>query len=368
MARNVKTVDKDKKKLEFHEALHAELDADKKDGMHYGYAAGDDVIKYPEKITTGSLLFDIVLEGGYRCGWSRFSGPPQYGKTSQGLVWAGQWQKKFLDDAFVVAFNAEGRITADLCRKSGIDTDPRKFLRLDSNVGDFVVNKMLKWVTNNPSGRRFFFLTDSSDALVRAHDLDKTAEQAEKLGGGATLLSFAGKRLSLPISVMGHHLYITSQLRDKVNAMTGGQQESGGNPPKFYSSLSGRMKRYYVKGSDDGNIYDGDNTIGVKTLVELYKTPKGKKDEVLLHISDDRIGGYWLEYELFYLMSVWNFIQKNGSWLAPTEQFADEIMKEKVLDEPFAVQGELKLVRFIENNPKFKEYLDHKFRSTLIPQ
>lgn len=355
------------KELSFHEKMHAELEADRKDGHHYGYASGAEVIKFPEKITTGSIVFDIALEGGFRCGWSRFSGDPQMGKTAQGLCWAAQWQKHFGDDAFIVAFNAEGRVTADLCVRSAVDVSPERFLRLDTNVGDYAVEKMQKWVTHNPSGKRFFFLTDSSDALIRAHDLDKGADKAEKIGGGATLLSYTGKRLSLPISVFGHHLYITSQLRDKMNSTMGGKSESGGNAPKYYSSLSGRMKKYWVKGSEDGNIYDDKKAvIGHKTLVDLYKSPNEAVNEVLLHVQKDRLGGIWKEYELLYILATYSMITTSGSWLSTSPAFTDQLVKDKVSDGPVKAQGELKMVRLLEAEPKLVAYLEEYIRATLI--
>lgn len=368
MAKIVKTKEKEKE-LSYHEQLHKELDADKeKDGHHYGYATGNDAIKFPEKISTGSLAFDIILDGGYRCGWSRFSGKPQMGKTAQGLVWGANWQKKFPKDGMVVIFNAEGRVTTDLIIRSGIDVSPERFLRLDSNIGDYVVCKMQKWITHNPFGKRYFFLVDSSDALNRIHDLMKGAEDAEKIGGGATLLSFTGKRLSLPVSVLGHHLYITSQLRDNLKSTHGGQGESGGNAPKFYSSLSGRVKPHWVKGSEDGNIYADaakEKVIGHKTLIELYKSPNEAQDSVLLHIENGRLGGIWKEYELLHLMEMYGLAEASGSWFAPSDPFGEQLVNDKILEEPFAIQGELKTVRFLEANPQLVEYVTAHIKTTL---
>lgn len=376
MAKVTKPVSDPKKKDEpksHHQQMHDELkkDVEKGDPYHYGFVTGAEAIKFPEKISTGSLWMDIELSGGFRCGWSRFSGEPKIGKTNQGLCWGAAWQKKFPKDGFVVAFNAEGRITADLCVNSGIDTSEERFIRLDSNHGDYVVNKINSWISHNPFKKRYFFLIDSSDALIRAHDLDKGADSAEKIGGGATLLSFAGKRLSLPISVFGHHLYITSQLRDKMNSPQGGKGESGGNAPRFYSSLSGRMRKLFVKGREDGNIYDkdGKTIIGRKTLSQLYKLPNDKSSaEVILHIKEGKLGGIWKEYEILALCEVFGLIERKGSWFAPSETFFKELKDEKIIDDPFSIQGELPMVRYFEEETALTNYIEARIRKTYIPQ
>lgn len=354
----------------YYEVLHAELEQDKKEGKHYGFATDDDAIKFPEKISTGSLALDIALEGGYRCGWSRFSGEPQMGKTAQGLCWGAHWQQQFKDDAFVICFNAEGRITADLLRRSGIDAAKERFLRLDAHDGNYIADKILSMVTHNPFGKRFFFLTDSTDALILAGDKAKTSAEAAKVGGGATLLSYLGKQLSLPIAVLGHHLYITSQLRDKVNTgggKSGGSKESGGNAPKYYSSISGRMKTYYVGSTNESFIRQGSDNkspiIGRRTLLELYKSPNEAQNEVLLHVKYGQTGGIWREAELVYLLQIFGWLERNGSWFNPTEDFGDELVKEKIFEEPFAVQGELGTIKFVEQNPKFLEYATERLKA-----
>jgi hypothetical protein len=329
---------------------------------HLGSRSGAD-IKWPEKITTGSLIFDQILEGGYRCGWSRFSSPEECGKTSQGLVWGKNWQKHFPENGMVIYFNAEGRITKDLLDRSGIDTSKNKFRIIDSNNGDFIFDLTEKLILDNPNGLRYFWIYDSSDAMKRSQDEGKGFSEPEKIGGQATLNSAAGRRLSLPISIKGHHLYMCSQIRAKMatGPAGGGSAPSGGNAPKFYSSLTGEIAKPW----SDTFLYENPSDkksriIGRMVTIKLKKTPNEKSDmPVEFPVKYGLIGGVWRNYESMMMAQMWDFYKAQGTWFTINEEFAQELSENKIEFET-KVQGEKNLINLFDNNQKLSEYVIDK--------
>lgn len=334
----------------------------------FGVRCGEDV-DWPERISTGSVLFDLILEGGYRCGWSRFCGDEESGKTSMGLVWAKNWQEHFGEDAFVLYFNAEGRLTKDLIVRSGINTDKSKFRIIDSNKGDFVFSFIEK-ICLLEDGKRYFFMVDSTDALIRQQDEGKGFDEPEKIGGGATLQSLAGKRLSLPISTYGHHLYMVSQLRDKMSTgpMGGGKGASGGNAPKYYSSLTGQFQKpwsdtyLYADPSDKKS-----KIIGRLATIKLQKTPNETTGTIVQYpVKHGLVGGVWPAYEAYMIAMSWNLLLKAKAWYNFTELFFDEFKTQNptvAANIPLKMQGEKAVIEVFENNPVLVDFIFHFIRN-----
>src|SRR6478736_4436938 len=75
-------------------------------------------------ITTGSLIFDIFLGGGFCPGVSRFMGDPEHGKTAQAMTWAKNWLEHYKEKGKVYYFDVEGRVTFRKLKLSGIDKIP----------------------------------------------------------------------------------------------------------------------------------------------------------------------------------------------------------------------------------------------------
>lgn len=332
---------------------------------HYGSRSGEE-IQWPEKISTGSVIFDAILDGGYRCGWSRFmSKAPEAGKTSMGISWAKNWQDKFGKDAMVVYFNAEGRITRDILEVAGIDTDKNRFRIIDTNSGDFVFDIIDELVKNN-DGKRYFFMIDSTDALVRDGDKDKGFSDAEKMAGGAVLTSSAGKRLTLPISVKGHHLFICSQERAKMGHNATGTDASGGQAPRFYSSLIGEIQPMYASASFNSYINEQPSNVDSKKLghfqkILLKKTPNQKTGEVVaIPIKYGHKGGVWTAYEAMMICQMWDWIT-GTVWMEFDAEFYEEL-KTAGVDVPNKFHGGRALRDAFDFNEDLVTYVINKFK------
>ena len=98
-------------------------------------------------VSSGSLLMDIEMGGGIGPGIIRASGITEGGKTSCALAFASNFQK--MDNAMVVYFKAEGRLSRDMIDRAGIDDSPEKWREIKSNVYETVINLMRELVKNN---------------------------------------------------------------------------------------------------------------------------------------------------------------------------------------------------------------------------
>ena len=330
-------------------------------GLHYGSAAGTE-IKARDIISTGSFFFDQALGGGFRgASWSRFYAEPESGKSAQGLRWGKNWQDHYGEQGFVVVFNAEGRITKELLDRSGISTHPSKFRMINTNNADFIYTITEKLIQENVNDYKYFFMVDSTDACQRSHDSEKTIGEAEKIGGGATIISAAGKRLSLLFTIHEHHLYMTSQVRDKLNThgpAAGGKDASGGNAPKFYSSLTGQIQKHW---SDLSIRETGDpksKEIGRFVSIKLMKTYNESTGQIVqFPVKYGHIGGIWSEYEAKMLAETWGFLTKKGAWFEFSEEFIEKLKASNITVEKVKFQGDPAVREVFESNPDLVKYI-----------
>lgn len=340
-------------------------------GMHYGSRSGEEITK-PDMISTGSLFFDSVLGGGYRSsGWARFYAEPECGKSSMSLCWGKNWQDFYPKDGMVIVFNAEGRITQDLVERSGISTDKNRFRIIDTNMSEAIWGLTEKLILNNPDKKKYFFIVDSTDACVRSADSQEKKEigEAEKIGGGATILSAAGKRLSLLFNLTGHFMFMTSQVRDKVNTHGpggGGKDASGGNAPKFYSSLTGEIKKAWT----DTYIYEfpsdkKSKIIGRMVQIKLHKTPNEKTGIIVEYpVKYGKIGGVWREYEAMMLAQAFGLVIQKGSIFEFDESFYAQMTKDGI-EANQKYRGEKNIRDEFDSNPKLAEYIIDRTRALL---
>ncbi len=341
--------------------------------MHYGARSGTEIEK-ADTISTGSFYFDQVLGGGFRAScWSRFySKNPESGKSSQGLKWGKQWQDHYGERAVVIVFNAEGRITKDLIDRSGLDTSKERFRIIDTNKADFIWTVIERLVNNNADGRLYFFIVDSTDACKRTVDIGKGFDEADKIGGTAAILSAAGKELSLIFSVMGHHLYMSSQARDKMTkgptGAAGGVQASGGNAPKFYSSLTGNIVPHWSDLSIRETSDPKSKEIGRLVNIKLEKTPNESTGTVVAFpVKYGHIGGVWREYEAFLICKMdGNLIDKGSGSFEFNEKYVEELKAVGITLEKTKIRGEAAVRAFFEANPDLVNHIHAEARKLFI--
>lgn len=345
-------------------------------GKHYGGVSGSEIVLQPS-VSTGSLMFDYALSQGMPSGSrgfkagsiTRATGPRQTGKTSLGIEMGKQWQLK-MPNPKVVIFNAEGRITIEILKRLGINLDKPVFRMINSNNGEFIFSTQEQLIRDNPEGYNYFFLTDSSDALNRQSDLDKGLDEAQKIAGGALLASVACKRLSLPVQMGNHHMYITGQHRanmapSPMGGMAPRNTTSGGKALEYYPSLIIDFKKPWT----DTYIFSDPADKKSKRL--------GNNVEMLVEKSYNEINGMlvrypvkygssvWKSLELMNLCTAWNLLSMEGRTYKFHESFRSDV-HDKGFDLPEKIVGQKDLINFFDTNLDFVKIGEDIFETLLF--
>lgn len=322
-----------------------------------------------EKITTGSAQLDMHLDGGFNAGSiSLFYGDEESGKTAQAMAWGANWQKHYGEKGWVILLDAEGRMTKKKFDMSGVDIS--RFIAPKSNSSEDALQNIQEMILNNPHGFKYFFIIDSINAFTTKDERGKTLSEAEARAGVARVTSMAFKKLSLPIHVLGHHLYLCSQVR--ATNMTGfggsGGGPSGGKAAKFYGDLNAKMGQAW-DGTSPKMLTEGDAVIGRYTRYEFkksYNEVTGSKIDI--PIKYNHIGGVWREAEILDLALAWGVILQKGSWMKPQEELLRESAEKAGLDADLvckSIQGKTGYIGHLEDNPDIAEFL-YSYLKTVI--
>lgn len=344
------------------------LESKKFESLKDVVTGGENAVKYKDKIPTGSLILDIFLDGGFRCGMSRFIGEPEHGKTAQALTWAKYWQDT-IENGFVLYINAEGRITEELLKRSGIDLSEDKFRIVNHNIYEDVADLINDVLVDNPEGTRYFIIIDSADALICQADVNKPFSEAATIAGGARMASAFNKRNSINIGSRGHHMMILSQTRANLAARagpgSGGTTESGGKALGFYSSLTGKIDKLWT----DLYIYPKNDKkqdpIGHYFSVKFAKTFNEKTNK-RVKVPIKYGVGIWLEKEIMDLCLMYQLLTRSGAWYNFDDDFVKDIKEKGGLEFNPKHQGEHGVLSYLEQNKDLVKFLEKYLRETLV--
>lgn len=322
------------------------------------------------KISSGSLNLDLALDGGLPAGVHRFTGINEGGKTSCALMFARNFQKEFPEDGMVVYVRSEGRLSPQSLKRCGLDTSPEKFFVFDCNVFEKVFELIRMLVNDNKEDKKFFFIIDSVDALCRENDYDKPFADSEQVAGGALITSVFLKKMVLPIMKSNHVMILTSQVRVEVAsnpyAARGGPKvkQAGGNAVKHYANYILEFEERYTndiiwENPSAARIEDKGSPIGHICKIKFRKSVNEKTGSSVRYpirygMSDGK--SIWLEKEVLDMLRVWGFVEQKGAWINFDQDLIESAKKNKVIC-PEKIQGEPKLVKLIEEDPKFKSFL-----------
>ena len=107
------------------------LEAHKKEHLNF-----DEETSYI--VSSGSLLLDNEMAGGLRPSIIRASGVSEGGKTSCALAFAKSFQET-VENGMVGYFKAEGRLSAEMLERSGLDVCEKKLFIYKSNIFESVL-------------------------------------------------------------------------------------------------------------------------------------------------------------------------------------------------------------------------------------
>jgi len=322
------------------------------------------------KVPTGSLNLDLALGGGLPTGVHRFTGVNEGGKTSCALAVAKRFQDQFGDKGMVVYVKSEGRLGPELMKRSGVDTSEERFFKFDCNVFEKVFELIRMLVLQNKDEKKYLFIVDSVDALCRQNDYDKPFEDSEQVAGGALITSVFLKKMVLPILKLNHMMILTSQVRVEVAtnpyAARGGPKtkQAGGNAIKHYANFILEFQERYMndiifENPSASKLEDKGNPIGHICKIIFRKSVNEKTGaSVRYPIRYGRTGGtsVWLEKEVIELAYLWGFLEKKGAWISLDKDIAEKC-QEKGIEYIEKIQGEPKLIDYLEKNGAFRDFL-----------
>ena len=289
-------------------------------------------------ISTGSLIFDIFLSGGYSPGMARFVAEPEHGKTAQALTWAKNWLEYWGDKGEVHYFDVEGRLTPKKMMMNGITNLPRfkeRFNIYRYNVFDDISKFLYDITMDNPEGKHYFIVFDSLDMLITSADMDKTFGEAEKVGAAQVMSTLLMKKVGVYMADQGHHLHILSQIRANINTSNPNSPKtkmSGANALRHGADIIGEIQKNY--GGNEGmfifenpkgaTVKEKGNIVGHYHTVRFNKTMNEKTGQTI-RIPIKRGGGIWREREVTDLALAFGQITKKGAWFDLNPEWADKI-------------------------------------------
>ena len=321
-------------------------------------------------VSSGSILVDSRIGGGFQSGLLRFCGCNEGGKTSEALEIIRN-ALETVPQGRGLYIKAEGRLSPKIQERSGVNFvfDPDQWedgtcLVFECNVFDVVFDYLRGLFKHNPEKKKYFIVIDSMDGLLLKSDLDKTTGEAAKVAGGALLTSDFLKRVSLGMSKFGHLCIMLSQVRAKVaidqyapkdtNNQTG---SSGGNASLHYPDWIFEFMRQFkddkILENPDAKESESNKKIGHYAKVMICKSTNETTGQVVRYpIKYGRKGGksIWIEREIVEMLVSWGFIEKSASWLSFDDEFR-KACEEAGINIPIKIQGMKNLYDLFEKDP-----------------
>lgn len=350
---------------------------------HYNFEESFDY-----KVSSGSLLFDLQLGGGFGPGLHRFCGINEGGKTSASLA----VMKNFLETvpkAKGVYVKAEGRLSPEMQARVGITfvfsadewAEGTCFV-LESNIYETAVDIMRELVGNNPEGNHYCFVLDSVDSLIAKCDLEKDLEDAPKVAGGAVIAATLMKKIAIALQKRGHMAIFISQVRAHISLGQSNEPirqttATGGHALLHFANWIIEFEPRFIMGkkSDDAIRKNQSADFNAKTnpnighfaKARIKKSPNETTGRLASYpICYGRTGGrsIWIEKEICDLLFAWEYLKKKTSWISPTEDFI-ALMEEQQLDWPSNLQGEQAVFDYIEDNKDVRDFLVSHFKTII---
>lgn len=339
------------------------------------------------KISSGSLIVDFELGGGFSPGLHRFTGMNEGGKTSEAI----EVMRNFLatvPNSRGFYIKAEGRLGEEIKKRSGVQftsdidewTTGNCFV-FESNIYETVVEALRNLVYDNPEDTRYFFVLDSVDGLITKNDCEKSFEDARKVAAGAVLASDFMKRVSIALAKRGHIAIFISQVRADINldpyskAPVRQTTATGGNALLHFANFILEFEPRYKSDlilEKPNEKYDSQKNkhIGHWAKMTVKKSPNEKTNaQIKYPIIYGRSGGnsIWNEKEILDMMFVWSLAEKKGAgWIEFDVDFVKEV-SDAGFEFPEKIQGEIQFNKVIEQNDDLKKFLLNYFKKLIMP-
>ena len=290
-------------------------------------------------VSTGSLGLDVALGiGGLPRGRVvEIYGPESSGKTTLTLQVIAEAQKVGGTCAFI---DAEHALDPQYAQALGVDTDNLLVSQPDTGEQALEICDMLV-----RSAAVDVVVVDSVAALTPKAEIEGEMGDTH-VGLQARLMSQALRKMTGNIKQANTMVIFINQIRMKIGVMFGSPETTtGGNAPKFYSSVRLDIRRI-------GAVKNGDEVVGNETRVKVVKNkvaPPFRQTEfqILYGAGIHRTG------EILELGVQQGIVEKSGAWYAYN---GDRIG-----------QGRKNAADFLDDNPEMKEEIEATIRQQLMP-
>lgn len=332
---------------------------------------------YEYIVSSGSLILDNEMGGGFSAGLHRFTGFNGSGKTASAVNVTANFLKT-VPNSKGMYIKAEGKFNDDLLNNSGIkfvfsadEWEIGTCFVLESCVAETVFSVMRELVKTNDEDIRYIFILDSMDGLNRKADLEKSFEEADQVAGGALITSVFLKKMALAMTRLGHMVIMISQVRAniKLNPYDKAPPKdnfSGGN-----SALHGAswiLEFQPKSGKADFILPDSEAPID-----RMKNRPLGHFCKVTVKKSPNDTTGLtipypikhgkkitesiWREYEIIDMLKGWEDLYKKTKM---SYEFSTQL-KESALEAGFelveSIVGEAKVFAYLEANQELCSFL-----------
>lgn len=256
----------------------------------------------PFYVSTGSLLLDRVIGGGYPAGRIiEIYGPEGSGKTTLGIHGMAEAQKL---GHTVGIIDMETALDLEYARTIGIQgVRNQDWLHVSPESGEQAIDTISFWAKSDVK----FILVDSVAAMTPRAEFDGETGEGF-MGLQARMMGQAMRKLTNVIYKHDVILVFINQVRQKIGVVYGNPEvTTGGKALGFYSSM-----RLETRASGDA-IKDGTIQIGRYTRIQAKKNklaPPFRTVQVPIVWGK----GIWKSSEMVDVLLSEGIITKKGSW------------------------------------------------------
>jgi len=303
-----------------------------------------------KKVKIDSPQLSYLFGGGIPVGRIlRVRGPESSGKSIYSSYLAAQLQKKlpeFLglpDKDKIVYVDFERTFEARFASQVGVNTDPKKFIHLlpdDIETASDIVADLIR--TDELCAIIF-----DSDAAAPTRQMFVDPSGKANFGAGAKAIAEFLRKINILCANYQTTLLWISQERVNMQPMSHLPSVTGGEAPKFYSSVVNRVTKTDV-------IKDANGTIGIAIRVRNYKNKCGIpfRDANMKLYYD---GGFKPDEEYIDFLINFDLIKQKGAYFY-------------VPDEQKGIQGREKLLAWLDDHKTEYESMKLKVDEMLVSE
>ena len=254
-----------------------------------------------ERVSSGSMLLDKILGGGYGAGrLVEIMGWESSGKTTLAIHACREVQDRGKIAAYIDTENAMDPVYMEAI---GVDLSPEHFLLSQAETAEMALTILKKLLDCPDVG---IIVLDSIAALVPKAKIEGNVGD-QTIALVARLLSAELPIIAQRAKKNGTVVIFINQYRDKVGGFMGSSNTTtGGNAMKFYASQRLEVNRM-------GNKTEGEEVTGIRAKVTVKKNkiaPPFRKTEISIVFGR----GIDVLQEILDLAVEQNIVKKAGSW------------------------------------------------------